>query len=98
MKTSHRILIAPLITAGAAAAIAVSPVASAAVSAVSHCAYSGPGNSVCASPGNAQIVAAPTDVPYPTWDGYRLGYGYGYGPLIVANGSHHFPGGGGGHR
>ncbi len=91
MKKYHRILIAPLITA--VAAIAISPVASAASVAGPNCAYPAPGDSVCASPGNAQIVAAPTDVPYQAWDGY----GYGYGPLIFANGSHHFHGGGG-HR
>ena len=91
-----RLLIAPLITAGAAAAIAMPPVASAANQAQSNCAYSAPGNSVCASPGNAQIVAAPTDVPYQPW------YGYGYVPLFVVHGPHHggggFHGTGGGHR
>ena len=91
-KTSHRILIASLVSTGAAAAIAVSPIASAANVAGPNCTYSAPGNSVCASPGNAQIVAAPTVVPYQSWSGY----GYGYGPPIFARGSH--PIDHGGHR
>ena len=81
----QRMVIAPLLAVGAAAAIAAAPIAAAAGQAHQDCTYSSDGNSLCASSGNAQIVATPSDRSYQPW-GY---YAYGGGNLIVLGGHGH---------
>ena len=80
----HRLVIAPLLAAGATAAIAAAPIAAAAGQSHQNCMYSGDGTSLCASSGNAQIVATPSDRSYQSWDYYPYG-----GNLIVLGGHQH---------
>jgi hypothetical protein len=84
------LVIAPLLAAGAAAAISAAPLAVAAPTPHQDCSYAGSGNSLCQSPGNAQIVATPPPVTYQS----LYPYGFGYGTFLFGGGNHYY----GGHR
>ncbi|KWX57493.1 hypothetical protein [Mycobacterium sp. NAZ190054] len=81
MNRFRRLSVTGLVAAGAAAALIAAPAATAATHL--DCTYTAPGNSLCESAGNAQIVATPTDVPYPAWGAYP------YGVHVFRGGHHH---------
>jgi hypothetical protein len=76
-------LVAPLLAAGAAAAIAASPVAAASDNHL-DCTYVSQSNTQCETPGNVQLSATPPPVSYPQQYPFLFG-----GPVII----HHVPGG-----
>lgn len=78
-------IIAPLLAAGAAAAISAAPIAAAAPTPHQDCSYPGTGNSLCWSPGNAQIVATPPPVTYQS----IYPYDYREGTVVVGGIDHH---------
>jgi hypothetical protein len=81
-------LAAPLLAAGAAAAIVSAP---AAMASENHldCTYFSEGNTQCETPGNVQLSATPPPVSYPQQYPFLFD-----GPVFI----HHGGGGGGGHR
>jgi hypothetical protein len=81
--------IAPILAAGAAAAIVAAPIASA----ETHldCTSSTASSTQCETPGNVQLNSTPPVVAYPQ-------YPLLYGPVIGYGGDGGFHGGGGGHR
>ena len=102
MRNSFR-FIAPLLSAGAAAAILVAPAASA----ETHLQCTNPsGNSTqCETPGNVQLNASPSvTTSYPQYGGYGYPYLYGGTAIdlggLLGGGSNHGGGGhsGGGHH
>jgi hypothetical protein len=84
MKINLR-LIAPLLAAGAAAAIVAAPTAAA----ETHldCAYLTTDSTQCESPGNVQLSSSPPDVDYPQ-------YPFLYGGLVFGHGFDHGHGSG----